>query len=148
MKMQWFWWKLIEQVFSRVSSALLNLSLERRGWGKGKKKKKRGKRKKEKDEKKDVGGKGLRGSCQVNWGWKEAKAMSKTWLRGWKRKIAVNPWNFWAPRSIEASKSVESTLKSRCGPQRRNQRRASKTLFGPRKSRCVDFIMQRHCKLV
>ena len=53
---------------------------------------------------------------------------------------------FRAPRSIEASASVDSGRKNDVRFLYRNVRRASKKLFGPRKPRCVDFIRQTYSK--
>ena len=46
------------------------------------------------------------------------------------------------PRSIEASKSIESTSKNNFREKKQNQRRVGGKLFGPRKSKCVNFLMQ------
>ena len=53
---------------------------------------------------------------------------------------------FRAPRSIEASASVDSASKNDVRFLEENIGRASKKLFGPRKPRCVDFFMQTYSK--
>ena len=39
-------------------------------------------------------------------------------------------------------KSIESTSKNNFREKKQNQRRVGGKLFGPRKSKCVDFLMQ------